>query len=227
MFFSSSTAPPPSSPPPPSRRTRSRTDTVSRVHYNEPDTRRCVGCTREFDAAIAVTAAAEGNVIFSPVYDDKNPFITTISEPSLSNPGASPVLRRRGGKKIFLKKTSGRILCTTLHLFPAAPTIITTHFVVGVKRLYITHKSQAPLGVGGGGMHIVSGFRQTKKITPTLTPYYYIRVYIYIIYEGRVKSDVINVFLSRSTISRVPILPSRHKSLCAWSASTFISRVCI
>lgn len=65
-------------------------------------------------------------------HDDKNPFITMISEPSLSNPGAGPVLNTTE-KKIIITLRMYPVQ-TTLHLFPAAP-IITTHFVVGVKRL--------------------------------------------------------------------------------------------
>lgn len=62
-------------------------------------------------------------------HDDKNPFIKMIFEPSLSNPGAGPVLNTMEKNK--------DVSCVNyaLHLFPAAALIITTHFVVGVKRL--------------------------------------------------------------------------------------------
>jgi len=51
------------------------------------------------DAAIIVAAAFRGERDIFAHDGDKNPFITIVSEPSLSNPGAGPVLSATGKKK--------------------------------------------------------------------------------------------------------------------------------
>lgn len=54
------------------------------------------------DAAIIVAAAFRGERDIFAHDGDKNPFITIVSEPSLSNPGAGPVLSATGKKKIII-----------------------------------------------------------------------------------------------------------------------------
>lgn len=88
---------------------------------------------------------------------------------------------------------------TMLHLFPAAP-IITTHFVVGVKRL---RNTQIISSFGLCRHNTILVFGKQKNYTDV------------IIYAGRVKSDVINVFL---------LALSRPLSLSAWTASAACTR---
>jgi len=101
-----------------------------------------------------------------------------------------------------------------LHLFPAA-LIVTTHFVVGVKRLrritYTNHKLlwavSAYILCEYIYIYVIRitpfWFSANKKITQQTRYYRYTIIYVYIYRRRRVKSDVINVFLSSAHL--VPV----------------------